>query len=240
MGNKKRIILINIALVILAIVFTILVKTIDVQAVGVNETDLGFATFNKAVFEALGENKIWYNITDYLGIIAILMSMTYVVIGGIQLIKRKNIFKVDKEIITLGIFYVAVIILYIFFEKFIVNYRPVLIDGVLEASYPSSHTLLIICLCGSSVIINKKMFNNKAINIMNILSIIIAIITVIGRLLSGVHWATDIIGGILISIALLTIFYSVINIKKRNSGINIPELQIENEIPIDIIKEQNK
>lgn len=240
MGHKNRIILINISLILLAIIFTILVKTVDVQAVGVNGTNLGFATFNKAVFESLGENKIWYNITDCLGIIAILMSVTYVVIGGIQLIKRKNIFKVDKEIITLGIFYVTVVILYVFFEKFIINYRPVLIDGVLEASYPSSHTLLIICLCGSSVIINKKMFNNKVTKIMNILSIIIAIITVTGRLLSGVHWATDIIGGILISIALLTIFYSIINIKKTNNGINIPELQNEDEIPIDIIKVSNE
>lgn len=240
MGHKNKIILINISLILLAIVFTILVKTVDVQAVGVNGTKLGFATFNKAVFEAIGENKIWYNITDYLGIIAILMSLTYVVIGMVQLVKRKNIFKVDKEIITLGIFYVAVVILYVFFEKFIVNYRPVLIDGILEASYPSSHTLLIICLCGSSVIMNKKMYNNKAVNIMNVLSIIIAFVTVIGRLLSGVHWATDIIGGIFISIALLANFYSVINVKKENKGINIPELQNEDEIPIDIIKVPNK
>ena len=71
-------------------------------------------------------------------------------------------------------------------------------NGFLEASYPSSHTLMTICLCGSSIIINKKMFNNKITKLMNMLSLTIVLITVIGRLISGVHWFTDIIVGIFI------------------------------------------
>ena len=74
-----------------------------------------------------------------------------------------------------------------------------------------------ICLCGSSIIVNKKLFNNKITKLMNILSLVIILITVIGRLISGVHWFTDIIGEIFISIALLMILYSIIDIKKKNN-----------------------
>ena len=158
---------------------------------------------------------IWYHITDWLGIIPIFMAMVYSLIGLIQLIKRKSLFKVDKEIIILGLFYLIVISLYVLFEKVIINYRPILMNGFLEASYPSSHTLMTICLCGSSIIINKKLFKNKIANIINVLSLIIIIITVIGRLISGVHWFTDIIGRILISVALIMNLYAVIDVIKH-------------------------
>ena len=194
-----------------------MVKVVDVKQVGVNETSIGFATVNQFVFNFFGVNMVWYHITDWLGLVPIFMAMTYALIGLIQLIKRKSLFKVDKEIIILGIFYFIVIVLYLFFEKVIVNYRPILMNGFIEASYPSSHTLMTICLCGSSIIVNRKLFNNKITKFINILSIAIILITIIGRLISGVHWFTDIIGGIFISIALLMTLYSTINLIKKES-----------------------
>ena len=216
MNKKKRNFFISTILILLAVVFTILVKVIDVKQVGANGTSIGFATVNQFVFESIGVNIIWYHITDWLGLVPIFMAMAYALIGFIQLIKRKSLFKVDKEIIILGLFYIIVISLYIFFEKVIVNYRPILMNGFLEASYPSSHTLMTICLCGSSIIVNEKLFNNKITKFMNVLSLVIIWITVIGRLLSGVHWFSDIVGGIFISIALLTTLYSVLDIIKKN------------------------
>ena len=217
MNSKRRNFFINAILILLAIGFTVLVKVVDVKQVGVNETCIGFATVNQFVFNLFGVNMIWYHITDWLGLVPIFMAMAYALIGLIQLVKRKSLFKVDKEIITLGIFYVVVMALYLFFEKVIVNYRPILMDGFIEASYPSSHTLMTICLCGSSIIVNRKLFNNKITKFMNILSIAIILITIIGRLISGVHWFTDIIGGIFISIALLMTLYSIINLSKKES-----------------------
>ena len=221
MNKKKRNILISTILSLLAIVFTILVKVVDVKQIGVNGTSIGFASINQFIFKTIGVNMIWYHITDWLGILPIFMAMVYSLIGIIQLIKRKSLFKVDKEIIILGLFYIVVISIYIFFEKVIVNYRPILINGFLEASYPSSHTLMTICLCGSSIIVNKKLFNNKITKFINILLLLIILITVIGRLLSGVHWFTDIIGGIIISIALLRILFAILcklwyNIRSSN------------------------
>lgn len=159
---------------------------------------------------------LWYSITDWLGVVAILFALGYAIIGGIQVIKRKSIFKVDKEIIALGIFYILIVAVYILFEKLSLNYRPVLMDGVAEASYPSSHTLMSVCICGSAILINKKLFNNKITKILNVLSLILIITIVVGRLISGVHWFTDIIGGLLISSALLMSFYTAINGEKTN------------------------
>lgn len=217
MNNKKRNFLISGILLLIAITFTIIVKVVDVKQIGVNNSSIGFATLNQFIFETTGVNIIWYHITDWLGLIPVFMAIVYAFIGLIQLIKRRSIFKVDKEIILLGLYYIIVIALYVFFEKVIINYRPILMNGFLEASYPSSHTLMTICICGSSILINKKLFNNKITKVINYLSIIIITITVVGRLISGVHWFTDIIGGILISSGLLMTFYSLLSIINKEN-----------------------
>lgn len=204
MKKKRKDIFVCGGLFAVAIIYTILVKYIDVQAIGPKDSLVGFATINKFIFNLTGVNMVWYSITDWLGFVPLIIAFIYAMIGLVQMIKRKNILKVDKEILGLGVFYIIVIGLYILFETYIINYRPTLMDGILEASYPSSHTLLSVCICGSSLMINKYLFKNKnffkAENIISILSILVI---VIGRFISGVHWFTDIIGAILISIALL-------------------------------------
>ena len=214
MKNKKNI-LICVLLVLISIIYTLLVKYVDTSTIGPNGSVVGFSSLNSFVFNLTGNNITLYKITEILGIIPILIALMYAVIGLIQVIDRKSL-KVDKELIALGILYIIVILIYVFFEKCIINYRPVFIDGILEASYPSSHTLLSICICGSALLINKYLFNNKKIyKYINIISIISMVLIVLGRLLSGVHWARDIIGSIIISITLLKILETYyLSIKK--------------------------
>lgn len=212
MSKKKKNIIISTMLIIVAVLFTILVKVIDVKTVGLQGTELGFSTINKFVFKTLGESNFWYQISEWVGLIPIFMAACYGMTGIIQLKRRKSLLKVDKEIIALGVFYVVVLAIYVLFEKVIINYRPVLVDGVLEASYPSSHTLMALCFAGSAIIINKKLFDNERTKHMNKTLLGISLVIIIGRLLSGVHWFTDIIGGVLISSALLMSFYTVISI----------------------------
>lgn len=214
MKNKKNI-LICVLLVLISIIYTLLVKYVDTSTIGPNGSVVGFSSLNSFVFNLTGNNMTLYKITEILGIIPILIALMYAVIGLIQVIDRKSL-KVDKELIALGILYIIVILIYVFFEKCIINYRPVLIDGILEASYPSSHTLLSICICGSALLINKYLFKNKKIyKYINIVSIISMVLIVLGRLLSGVHWASDIIGSIIISITLLKILETYyLSIKK--------------------------
>ena len=208
MKKRRKEILLCGGLFAIAIIYTLLVKYIDVQAIGPNDSLVGFATINNFMFNLTGVNMLWYDITDWWGFVPLFIAFIYAIIGFIQMIKRRSILKVDKEILGLGVYYIIVIGLYIFFETYVINYRPILMDGILEASYTSSQTLLSVCICGSSLIINKYLFKNKnffkAENIISILSILVI---VIGRFISGVHWFTDIIGAILISIALLKAFY---------------------------------
>lgn len=218
MTNTKRNTIISIILIICAIVYTFLVKTVDVKQIGPDNTSVGFATVNEAVANKLPFNETLYKVTKYLGYVSLAAVGAYALVGLVQLIKRKSLFKVDREIIALGIFFVIVLALYVAFEIVIVNYRPVIIDSEVgvEASFPSSHTVLAICVCTSIIMVNKKIFENvKGIKLVNICALLVLFSTAIGRTLSGVHWISDILGGIIISAALLMTFYTVINAKKE-------------------------
>jgi undecaprenyl-diphosphatase len=216
MNKTKNNFIISAILLIFAVVYTILVQCVDVKAIGPENSSVGFATINEAVRDSIGLNETLYDITKYLGYLSLLLAAAYALVGFIQLVKRKSLLKVDKEILMLAGFYVVVIAVYVLFEIFIVNYRPVILEEGLEASYPSSHTVLSICVCGSAVILNKKLFNKvKGIKAVNILSIVLLVLTTVGRLLSGVHWFSDILGGVIISSALLMTFYSIINMDKK-------------------------
>lgn len=208
---KKKNIITSIMLILLSIIFTLLVANIDVKPIGPNESLVGFADINKLFHDLTGYNATIYKITEILGLIPLLVAFSYLLLGLRQLVQRKSLLKVDKELYLLGLFYVLVFGLYIFFEQVVINYRPVLIDNILEPSYPSSHTLMSICICLSSIIINKKLYNNTFANIENIVSIVTMILIILGRTISGVHWFTDILGGIIISSTLVVIFYTLIS-----------------------------
>lgn len=210
---KKKNLYISIFLIFLSVLFTILVKVIDVKPIGPNNSKVGFSFINEFFHKSIGVNMVWYKITYILGIIIILIAVSYALIGIIQLLKRKSIKKVDREIILLGIFYIVIAVIYVFFEKFIVNYRPILMEDVLSASYPSSHTMLAICICVSSIMVNNKIFKNEFTNSFNVILFILLLVVVIGRFISGVHWASDIIGGMIISSSLLMSFYTVLDKK---------------------------
>lgn len=210
---KRKNIIISVILTIVAIVYTFLVKTVDVRVIGPNGSKVGFAKVNKAFANIVGSNMTLYKITEILGLIAILIVLVYGVIGLIQLIKRKSLLKVDREILLLGGLYALMAVVYVFFEKFIINYRPILIDGELEASYPSSHTILAICICVSSLIVSKNYLDDKYIKLTNTLTIILLAGVFLGRTLSGVHWISDIFGGVIISATLIMYFYTLYDVK---------------------------
>ena len=158
---------------------------------------------------------------DWLGVVALLTAFCFAVIGLIQAVNRKSLLKVDIRIILLGIYYVIVIVAYVFFEIFIINYRPVILEESvgLEASYPSSHTMLVICIMGAALVLFQQMIQNKMIRvIMNSLSGLVIFITAVGRMISGVHWFTDIVGGILLGITLIQLYASVLRLIAWKKG----------------------
>ena len=212
--NKKNII-ISVVLTIISIIYTMLVKFVDIRELGPNNTSVGFSHINGFFYKLIGNHMFIYKISEILGYIILLLVVIYGCIGLYQKIKKKNLLKIDKELILLGCFYVCMLIVYILFEKVFINYRPVLIDGELEFSYPSSHTVLSLCVGISSLIVSKKYFNKKYVKNINLTTVILMCLILLTRFISGVHWFSDILGGIIISFTLISYFQLAYYYKKQ-------------------------
>ena len=222
--NTKNFI-ISTSFLIAFVLFSLMVKVIDVKPIGPEESLVGFATLNGWMHNLFGVNMTLYNITDWASILAVFIPLGFAILGLCQWIKRRSLFKVDRNILLLGGFYSIVFTAYLFFEFFIINYRPILIDGFLEASYPSSTTMLVMCIMPTAMMqFSGLITSNKVRNIVNGFCGIFTSLMVIGRLLSGVHWFTDILGGVLLSIGLVMLYVTMkeqVDSKKHNKQNNL-------------------
>ena len=212
--NNRRNFSVSLMLLALFVGFTALVSCVDLQPIGPDGTKVGFAGLNKSVFDFLGTSDTWYNVTEVLGLLAIVEIGLFGLWGLLQLIRRRSLFRVDHRILMLALLYAAVAVAYVLFEIKVVNCRPILVDGALEASYPSSHTMLTVTVAVSSAMALHGMIPEKKGLILaaDLFSTAIAVLMVVGRLLSGVHWLTDVIGGALLSSALCQLYYATVKL----------------------------
>ena len=214
--NKKMFVL-GASLLAMFALWTVLVRFVDVRTIGPEGSSVGFAALNGFVHELTGVNWFLYTVTDWLGLVPIAVALGFAILGLTQLIKRKSLWKVDYSILALGVFYIIVMTAYIFFEMVVINYRPTLIEGYLEASYPSSTTMLVMCVMPTATMQLSVRIKNTVFRWCAIIAVIVfTTFMVIGRLISGVHWITDIIGGALLSAGLVMMYYSVSDIAKNS------------------------
>ena len=197
------------------VLWTIAVRCVDVKAIGPRESNVGFATINGFIHNLTGVNLTLYNITDWLGLVPFAFVFGFAILGLVQLIKRKSLLKVDYTILVLGGFYIAVMAVYLLFEIVVINYRPTLINGYLEASYPSSTTMLVLCVMPTAIMQFNSRIKSKMLKRCVLFAITaFTIFMVIGRLISGVHWFSDIVGGALLSTGLVMMYYYISNLKR--------------------------
>lgn len=207
------------ALILLAAftLWTILIQVVDVQPAGQNGTAIGFASFNLWFHRMTGVHMTLYTITDWLGLVPILICLCFGGLGLVQWVRRRSLRRVDADLILLGLYYAAVIFCYLFFEMVPINYRPVLIGGVLEESYPSSTTLLVLSVMPTLKYQMDRRSDNSLVGKGTTgFVLLFSVFMVLGRLLSGVHWATDIIGSILLSAGLFMLYRFAVGLTERH------------------------
>lgn len=192
------------------VLWTLAVQYIDVQAIGPNGSSVGFAGLNGWVHDLTGVHMGLYVLADWLGLVPMGFVLGFAVLGLVQWMRRRKLFRVDHDILVLGGFYLLVLILYLVFETVVVNARPVLIDGRLEASYPSSTTMLVLCVMPTAMMqLRARLRNTKVRTIVLTVLAVFTVCMAVGRLISGVHWFTDIIGGVLLSAGLVVLYSAV-------------------------------
>ena len=214
--NEKTHLRAGISFLIAFLLWTVLIRCVDVQAAGPNRTKVGLAAFNLCFHELTGVHMIIYTITDWLGLVPIAVCLGFGMVGVFQLIRRRSLLRVDPDIILLGVYYILVILAYLAFEMIPINYRPVLINGVLETSYPSSTTLLVLSVMPTMLFQIDRRTNKPLVrNVTGIFVIAFSAFMVIGRLISGVHWATDIIGAVFLSMGLFLLYRCAVDVTDR-------------------------
>lgn len=228
--KSKKFFLIAFLFLILTAAMTLAALFFDVQPIGPEGTEVGFAALNGKLAASLPFNELLYKVTKYLGYLAILVVGLIALIGLIQWITRKKLFKVDAEILMAGVLYLVMFALYVFFEKFALNLRPMIVPGEteLEASFPSTHTLLGCVVFGSAMLLSGKLLKNKGLKVLfGIGFAVLALATGIGRLFSGVHWFTDIIAGFLYSATLLSFYkaFVVLINEREEAKLAVPDVE---------------
>ena len=218
MKNNQKKLYIAIGLLLSFVLWTILIRLVDVRVIGPQESSVGFATMNEFFHNLTGVHMMLYHITDWLGLVPIGFVMGFALLGLGQWIKRKKLLKVDYSILVLGGFYIVVMAVYILFELFVVNHRPILINGYLEASYPSSTTMLVMCVMPTAMMqFNSRIKNNILKRYVTSAIAVFIVFMVIGRLVSGVHWLTDIIGGAILSAGLVMMYHFVSGLARKEN-----------------------
>ena len=192
------------------VVWTILIQTADVRPVGVNGTNIGFAAVNTWFHRLTGVHMGLYTVTDWLGLVPIAVCIGFGILGLVQWVRRKRIAKVDTDILLLGGYYILVILGYLIFEMIPINARPILIDGAMEASYPSSTTLLVLSVMPTLLFQVNRRAKRQTVRRMAAFVILFSAFMVIGRLVAGVHWLTDIVGSVLLSAGLYALYRATV------------------------------
>ena len=212
MERKTNRFLLPVGLLAAFALWTASVCLVDVQPIGPLGSEVGFAALN-GWFHTLTGVHLWlYDLTDLLSVVPLGLCAAFGILGLGQWVRRKKLRRVDRDLLLLGGFYLAVAAFFVAFECFPVNFRPVLIEGRLEASYPSSTTLLVL-----SVMSTVQMQLRRRLRPGDLRRMVCTMIPcftafmVLARLLSGVHWLTDILGGAVLSAALVTDYGAVLS-----------------------------
>jgi len=215
MDNKSEArisLVISVGALILFAALTFSVLTLYVRPIGPGGSEIGLSGLNEymlGIQNSIPDNiqRIFYQISETVGVVSIAVMFGFAVWGVVQLITRRSFKKIDLNLYFLAGLYAVMLVFYVFFEIVVINYRPIFVENALEASYPSSHTVLTLCvMISGAYVLCAKIKNRLGRVVLNVSAFVLAAVTVAGRFVSCVHWFTDIIGALFLSCALISLF----------------------------------
>ncbi len=216
--NGKKYLAAGVCLIAAFVIWTALIRCVDVRPAGPEGTEIGLAAVNTWFHRLTGVHMALYTVTDWLGLVPVCICICFGILGAVQLVSRKSLFRVDADIILLGVYYVLVIFMYLLFEMIPLNYRPVLIDGRLEPSYPSSTVLLVLSVMPTLAYQAGRRAGRTVRRLAAVFSAAFSVFMVLGRTLSGVHWLSDIIGSALLSAGMFMMYRYGVFLADRRRG----------------------
>lgn len=207
MKKNKTSFTMSLILLAVSVIFTLLVAFVGKAPVGPENSEVDFAALNAALHDQFGYNTVFYGISSVLGYLTILTALINCVSFLVNLVKKKDLRMVRADLTaTLGI-YILLAVLYLVFEFVVINYRPVILEEGLEASFPSTHSMLAIAVMFSAAQqVRTGMKESGIRNILILLCVLTGVLTPVTRFFSGVHWFTDILGGVMYGLFLTSLF----------------------------------
>lgn len=194
------------------LIYTMCIMHVDAKPLGLDGTKVGFSSINVPIHELLGFSNVFYVLSKVIAVLAFIVIAFFAVITVVEMFVRKGFFKADQSLYALGVIYVLVLLAYVLFEKVIINYRPIDLGEGLEASYPSSHTMLAVVVFVTAAIQFKYRLEESALKkaVITVMYVLNGLM-ILCRLLSGVHWFTDILGGVILSSVFISLYLNMIS-----------------------------
>ena len=203
--KQKLWFVLSVAMLTLFVIWTLVVKFVDVDQVGLSH-------LNQFFWQHCGKYEIWARITKWLGYLCILVVACLVIWQVVQWVRRKSLWRVDKNLLLFNLVGVLFLVVYVFFEIVVINYRPLLDNGVAKASYPSSHAMLFVVVLSLLIWQVWHYYKSKSWQvILTVALTIFMVIGVVGRLFSGVHWFTDIVAGVIMGYSLVCFYLGLVS-----------------------------
>lgn len=205
-----------------AIIFTLMVAFFDVGPAGaeynsvvaadsgvhaLNSPEVGFSWLNGEIFRGTEplQTAGWDKVSDIIMAFAIIVAAGFGIAGLVQLVKKG---KIDARIWKMWLVYGAMAIIYAIFEYLaVVNTRPTLNNGAVESSFPSTHVLVVATVLSLMVVALPKYLDDKKARVLiAVISAIATALVMTGRVMSGQHWFTDVLGALLWSLFLVSLY----------------------------------
>ena len=187
------------------VVLTVTLLCVDVQSAATGP--IGWATINLWWRDLLGVQNIWHLISDIIVGVTLLALVGMLVWQFVIILRGKSLRALTLRWWVFDITIIVLGLCYLLFQFVVINYRPIVLDGIAEVSYPSSHILLvatlwplILCMCRQGI---KSLTWRRILLICGWLMLVLG---VIARLCCGYHWFTDVLGALLLSTVLVTWF----------------------------------